>query len=877
MALIFDKEQAKAIETLETSVVLTAGAGCGKTGTLTGKFIRAIQSGIEPGKIAVLTFTNKAAAELRERIRTECMVFATSANSESEIDWKQIALCIDGVIISTYHSFYEELCREFSEELGLDPEFRLLDPRIAHGLLLQAARTAVRNRLSRLDDTLIEYAARHRLEKLIEELCELVEKNHEAKLDEIVSLSPEQLISKWKRQAKPFVTNLFNNYLKIVMQIAGASRSDLNKNQKDKLALLDEVIISSDENNPGLFFSKVHEAIGRLRPTGEILNQLFEEYHKIRKEDSFELLDSDDALIQLAANETCLMAMLALDTRESYLNCKKARRAVDFNDLMDLAERLSQLSPNNRDSIQDRFRLLLVDEFQDTDARQARILRNLAGNNFSNGGLFVVGDSRQAIYRFRGARPEELDDLRNDMLESGRQSLVHNYRSRRQIIRFVNHLAQELYYGMPPLEAGVKNIHSQEDGPQFIKFHWSLFLNDAVNQAKSLANPDIHAEARNLAKLIRETIDSPTLVGSRTGRMRPLQPGDIVFLSRSRTHWNIYERALREVNLDSHLDSSSGLFSRQEVRDLVNLLSLVENPSDDLLLTAVLRGPFGAISDESLFQLSQKEAGYSISQAFWQTDFSDFPEAATVDTDAMDGLRVLLRKLSRAKTELPPSQVVELAIELTAYDEMLKAISFRGSQPVQNLDVLVNDARSFDHDTDFGWPAMIRQWNSDLEGGKLNEAVAEPPGNMIRFLTIHSAKGLQFPVVVLVGVNGKDQVDQTSWKIHPELGLVTKSRSSDTDESDTNQNHLAWVLATQESKKSEAREVDNLLYVAVTRAEDYLIISASFKLKEMNQEIKATGEMLERIERVFRLDSGELVKPDQVSPVVTVIKNQNST
>ncbi|MFM7317333.1 MAG: UvrD-helicase domain-containing protein, partial [bacterium] len=673
------------------------------------------------------------------------------------------------------------------------------------------------------------------------------------------------------------VTKTYNEYMVIIRQIAAANRKGLNKNQKEKLALLDNAIEDRHENKPQLFTRKVHEAIGKLQPSDEMLNQLLQDYKKMRNEEAFELVNSDSDLLQLAAHETCLMAALASDARVIYQDSKKARRAVDFNDLMELAEQLTQLTQNKQDSVQNRFELILVDEFQDTDSRQARILRNIAGDNLGKGMLFVVGDSRQAIYRFRGARPEELDDLRNEMDETGKQSLVRNYRSRRQIIRFVNHIANILYENLPQLETGLNNKYSDEEGAQFVKFHWSLFLNEATNQNQLLANPDIHAEARSLATLIREMIDSKTLVGSRSGQMRPMQPGDIVFLSRSRTHWSIYERALWESGLEAYLDSSSGLFSRQEIRDLVNLLALVENPSDDLLLAAVLRGPFGAISDESLLYLSQKDSGCSLAEIFWRADFNDFFQAASTDVDAMDGFRALLKKLSRVRTELPPSQVVELAMELTAYHEMIGATSLRGSQPVQNLDVLVNDARSFDHDPDFGWPAMIRQWISDLEGGKVNEAVAEPPGNMIRFLTIHAAKGLQFPVVIMIGVNGKEQVDQTSWKIHPEFGLVTKSRSGDSDDSDSDQNHLAWLLAMLESKKAEAKEVDNLLYVAATRAEDYLIVSASFKLKEPNQELKATGEMLKRIERVFKLETGEFIGPAHGESIVTVIKNQNTT
>ncbi|MFM7594373.1 MAG: UvrD-helicase domain-containing protein, partial [Isosphaeraceae bacterium] len=463
-----------------------------------------------------MTFTNKAAAELRERIRNECLAMASSENTVTEIGWKLIACCINGVIISTYHSFYEQLCREYAEELGLDPEFRLIDARIANGLLVKSARTAVRNRLARLDDSLIEYAARHKLETLVEELCLLVEKYHDAKLDDICSLSPDQLIAKWDRIANPMVTKTYNEYMVIIRQIAAANRKGLNKNQKEKLALLDNAIEDRHENKPQLFTRKVHEAIGKLQPSDEMLNQLLQDYKKMRNEEAFELVNSDSDLLQLAAHETCLMAALASDARVIYQDSKKARRAVDFNDLMELAEQLTQLTQNKQDSVQNRFELILVDEFQDTDSRQARILRNTAGDNLGKGMLFVVGDSRQAIYRFRGARPEELDDLRNEMDETGKQSLVRNYRSRRQIIRFVNHIANILYENLPQLETGLNNKYSDEEGAQFVKFHWSLFLNEATNQNQLLANPDIHAEARSLATLIREMIDSKTLVGSRS-------------------------------------------------------------------------------------------------------------------------------------------------------------------------------------------------------------------------------------------------------------------------------------------------------------------------------------------------------------------------
>lgn len=862
MAFTPDGQQKTAIETMHTSVVLTAGAGCGKTGTLGGKFIAAIESGIEPGAIAVLTFTKKAAAELRHRIREECIEKARISGN-SEINWELIAFCIDGVIISTYHSFYEELCREYAEELGIDPEFKLIDQRIAQGLLVQAARMAVKNRLATDDDNVIEFAARHRLETLVKELCILVSKIEEGRLTDLSRTSPEEWVERWEKLAESAAGAALDKYLSILNGITKYERKGLNKNQREKMAELDDIIVQYVNSNPVLLIEMVHSTIGKLNPSDPVLKELFIEYKRIRADESFSLLQSDSELLNLAARETTLLSALAIDTKAFYQQAKMARRVVDFDDLMELAERLTEMSQKAKGGVNNRFRLLLIDEFQDTDSRQARILRNLTGEEFNNGRLFVVGDSRQAIYRFRGARPEELDELQNAVSPAGRQYLINNYRSRRQIIRFVNHLERILYSGMKPLEPGLTHEKAIEASSPAVTFHWTLTQKKNKESAEfhevAESNLDVRTEARLLAEYIKKLTEKKFEVGARKNEMRPVQPGDIVFLSRNRTHWSIYEKALRKVHLEPYLETDSGLFSRQEIRDLVNLLALVENPTNDLLLAAVLRGPFGAITDETLFWLAEKEHGIALSEAFWRMDFADFDEVSADQADALDGLRALLRSLAQAKTLLAPSRVVEMALERTAYEQIIREISFRekDNRALQNLDVLVNDARTFDQDPDFGWQAMIRQWLADMEGGKVNEAVVEPPRDRIRFLTIHSAKGLQFPVVVMVGLNAAERNDTSSWIIHPEQGLVTKSRTIDSDEYGGGKNHIAWQLAKSANKVGESKEIDNLLYVAATRAEDHLIICAPFKVEDQNDDLIARGELLKRVELAFDLRSGK--------------------
>jgi len=458
MAFPLDLEQRIAVETEGVSLVVTAGAGCGKTGTITARFLHLLGKRepdgtlAEPaeraplGRIGVLTFTNKAAAELRHRIRKACDEEASLAISPEDAEyWRSVAFAMEGVTISTYHSLYEQLCREFAEQLDLDPDARLLDDRIATGLKREAAREAVRERLSSGDPVLIEYAARHRLDAVVEQLVELIGKgNHQTRVSQIADMEPETLASNWFKSWKRAVKETANALEQVLNDIFLLPREGFTENWLGNMAKASEAMMLAKPDRIGGLIQAASFLVGNA-PKRKDLQEKLGILKTIKTSEPYGLMQANPKLLENAAVETILLARLTQTTKLKYADLKSPRRAVDFDDLVEKASELTQRGIPLGGKYLTKFDTLLVDEFQDTDRLQSEILKSLAGNPFDTGQLFVVGDVKQAIYRFRGADPDALLRLRAEMPEEGQLNLMRNYRSCKQIVDFVNLLKDSMY------------------------------------------------------------------------------------------------------------------------------------------------------------------------------------------------------------------------------------------------------------------------------------------------------------------------------------------------------------------------------------------------------------------------------------------------
>lgn len=906
MEFPLDPEQRQAVETSGVSVILTAGAGCGKTGTLTARFLYLMGKRDDPerlappedrvpvGRIGVLTFTNKAAAELRHRIRKACELEASRHRISAGIDrksaeaahyWELVSFAVDGMTISTYHAFYERMVRDFAESLELDPEVRLLDERIAAGLKREAAREAVRERLAACDPVAIEYAARHRLDGVVDQLVTLLGLGeHQTRVSEIVVTDPEELAEKWLRAWEKQAGQGADRIERLVRRIIGLPPAGFTANWIEKTRTAAEALANPELERIEAVVAAVQALSGNSPRRPELL-ELLAELREFRDSEAFDLMQADRDLMDLAAAETICLASMVESARDRYDELKRRRRAVDFDDLVLKARELAASGMALRGRTGGIFDHFLVDEFQDTDRLQSAVLQMLAGSSFGTGALFVVGDVKQAIYRFRGSDPEALLELRDSIPPEGHLSLTCNYRSRRAIVEFVNHLARSMYgeeNGDPSLRSGLRTRAALADEPPAIEMLWTIPRPQNTEQERdSSRRSEIstegfeaqRAEAANLAAHLRRLVDAGIPVGARRSddRLVNAKPGDIVLLSRSRTHWRIYERAFAREGFEVHQDAVGGFFDRQEIRDLVGLLAAVEHRTDDLRLAACLRSPLFAVTDDTLYALARPAAGKAearLVDRFWNQDEDELAFVGNEERATLQRAREIMDELNRAKGVLEPSRIVRLAIELTSYDVILREIADEPERALANLDALVDDARSFDRDPDFGWPAMIRQWIADLDSGaRFEEAVVDAPAGRIRFLTIHAAKGLEFPVVIMPGLNSPAPSRTGPFQTHPAFGLVTRSRIPD-DESDGG-DHPAWEIATLCQRSAEDRETDNLLYVAGTRAMDRLILSAVFDPAAVNRDgtpKSPAGPFLKRLARAFDLNTGQALMHGPETP-----------
>jgi|GEM_PF-6837558 len=906
MEFPLDPEQRQAVETSGVSVILTAGAGCGKTGTLTARFLYLMGKRDDPqrlapaadrvpvGRIGVLTFTNKAAAELRHRIRKACEWEASRHAVAAGIDpdaekaalhWELVSFAVDGMTISTYHAFYERMVRDYAESLELDPDVRLLDERIAAGLKREAAREAIRERLAAGDPAVIEYAARHRLDGVVDQLVTLLGLGeHQTRVSEIVATDTAELTRKWLRAWEKQVKAGADRLERLLRQIIGLPSGGFTATWNKKTESAAEALANPELERIGALVAAV-DALSGNSPRRPDLLELLAELREFKSGESYALMQTDRELLDLAAAETICLASMVESARDRYDELKRRRRSVDFDDLVLKARELAAGGTALRgrsDAIFDHF---LVDEFQDTDRLQSAVLQSLAGSSFGTGALFVVGDVKQAIYRFRGSDPEALLELRDSIPPEGHLSLTSNYRSRLEIVEFVNVLARSMYsdaYGDPSLRSGLRSRAALASEPPAIEMLWTIPRSpESAQERDSNRRPEVspeafeaqRAEAANLAAHLRRLVDAGIPVGARRADDRRMnaKPGDIVLLSRSRTHWRIYERALVQEGFEVHQDAVGGFFERQEIRDLVGLLAAVEHRTDDLRLAACLRSPIFAVTDDTLYALARPAAGDSearLSDRFWNPEAEALGFVGNDVRAILARARSILNELNTLKGVLPPSQIVRLAIERTSYDTILLEIADEPERALANLDALVDDARNFDRDPDFGWPALIRQWIADLEtGARAEEAVVDAPAGKIRFLTIHAAKGLEFPVVIMPGLNSPAPARTGPFQVHPAFGLVTRSRIPD-DESDGG-DHPSWALATLAQKQAEDRETDNLLYVAGTRAMDRLILSAVFDPAALNRDSSPktpAGPFLKRLVRAFDLNTGEARSPGPETP-----------
>jgi len=752
------QKNAIGLESLDTDTCVVAGPGSGKTTVLIERFRGLVESGVSPLRILAITFTEKATNQMRERLTA-----AFAARPE-------LGAQIQRAYVSTVHGFCTRLLRENAILAGVDPRFRVLDEQEAFALERKSA-------IDALDTFLIEDPGpvRDLLQSLYSpDLADSILEVYQTM--RAAGMGLDQLRTTPADGARAAIDNLASH----CSQIASGTLHDWSPSQKEQLAPVAEwaARVRRHAGEPVdvedfRVLAGFNCNLNKLRRNNKIYDLI--------KQLKNELIPAAESLLvsefYASRRATLIEAIRRFDA--TYRSRKSSQSALDFSDLEEFTVRLLEENDEARERIRRQFDHILMDEFQDTNGLQSRLLDLLR----SSDRFYAVGDINQSIYGFRHADPEVFRAYRGRVESNGQRlaELRENWRSRPDILHAVKSLV-----------GGSEGIERHNFQP-VRKFRRKAA--PSVEVIRCLADETV--EAKWVASRIAE------LHGKLSLESGPARFGDMAALVRKADSIQPLVNAFDEAQIPYVVTAGKGFFDTREVSDLTHLLRILANPRDEISLAAVLRSPLVGASDATLLRL--KQAG-ALTSAMANSDVEavrDFHRELTGWREARHHVsadRLLIRAMDRSGYELGLRPRQQANVE-----KFLNLVRDAGSR--QSLDELVDE--------------LERLRESDP---RAQDSQAEDIGDAVRVLTVHSAKGLEFPVVFLPALQTGVNTKPAPILLSPKRGLGVRWRNPITGRSAKDS---LYEDIAQDLKRRESEESNRLLYVAMTRAEEHLVLSCS--------------------------------------------------
>jgi len=786
--------QERAVKSTAKEICVTAGAGSGKTRVLVERFVHLVlDDGVRVDSILAITFTEKAASEMKERITREF------ERVEKEKERRQVEFAY----ISTIDSFCARLLRENALEARVDPRFRVLEELEADRLVREAADTVL---LARPEEGLFELLEITGITDLSGALRPLYERIRHAGMP----LTRETLEPSLGKDAGP---EIVAEALRKLERVAKTER--LTPRQEEMVRAQSRLLREIEgvpEEVPAPRFGEIFaEFRSRFDFVGMGSRPELKEALK-RLEEGMERCLAE-RLERLAGPLRGLMADLLSSLDEEYARCKRALAVLDFADLEWQARELLTRSGEVRRRLQKRFRHLFLDEFQDTNPLQKGILDLLRGENR----FFAAGDAKQSIYAFRDADVGIIAGFQKEAeADGGHIPLPENFRSRPELVSFSNRLFSSSLWRSGPVAFMAMLPAAEHDA----KGDPSVEILRAEGENAEDARI---REARALAERIAELVGSGRVTFTRKGSLRsgePLTYGDVAVLFRSTTAMRLYERALANRHIPYFVQKGRGYFQTQEVRDLTNLLRILDNPRDDYHLAAVLRSPLCGLEDDDLYRLARgRQPGQRLADRL-QNDADLSPEGRR----RLAGFRALLGRIRRRKGRGPLWRELESVLSETPM-ALNALLHFNGRRRFANLRKLVELVRSWESREEPSIPALV-ELLEDHTGGETRESeamVESPRDDTVKLMTIHAAKGLEFPLVVVADLGHGER--RGAFKEIFLRGEGLGIAFYDPEEGKRSLKPASTLALEERQEEAQKQEENRLLYVAVTRAQEHLILS----------------------------------------------------
>jgi len=792
----FTPDQAAAIAQREHSLLLSAAAGSGKTSVLVERFVRAVlDDEVDPARILAITFTDKAAGELRERIRRRFADLGTPAA-------RAAARATEGAFVSTIHGFCSRLLRAHPLAAGLDPGFAVLDEPRAQRLRETAFAAALRGFLADGGRDALDLVAAYGADNLGRAIPavhdELRSRGQAAPRLPAVARRPPPDAER---------TALAAARAALAAELAEARDGRYVDEARDALERCERFLEDLDHGIvpwPGRM-QALTIACGR---TAALDTPACHAYVEAR--DAYERACADHH----AARHVALLDDLLARFGDSYAQAKAARGALDFDDLELRARDLLRDHPALRAAWRERFALIMVDEFQDTNRRQLEVLAALEDDQ-----LFSVGDEFQSIYGFRHADVAIFRERRDALAARGLAlRLDESFRCDPEILaavnaafapRFGEHFAPlrspRERASVPGAEPRVELLVTAGDGWDGGDDGRPVDLGDTLPPVAAWRQ----AEARLLAQRLRELVDAGE------------PPGEIAVLVRASASMPVIERALADVGLPTLATAGRGFWTRQEVLDLMGYLAVLANPLDEVALLTALGSPLCGVSADTLALLVG--AARADRRDVWDVLRDGVP--GEVDAGDRERLARFAAFADGERAALPRRRLDELlerAIAASGYDVAVLELA-GGARRLANVDKLLRMARGFEAAEGRDLRAFVDH-AAALEQAQKREpeaAVEDPDLDAVRLMTIHAAKGLEFGVVAVADLGRRPNTSgpllQTDGeRVGLRLTLLDGVRGTAA---------LDYDALNAERLEREAAEEERILYVALTRAKRRLLLS----------------------------------------------------
>ena len=900
MAISFTPEQQKVIELHHCNILVSAAAGSGKTAVLVERIIRMVcdeEHPVDIDRLLIVTFTNAAAAEMRERIALGISA-KLDEKPESEHIQKQAAL-LHNAQITTIDSFCLFLLRNHFNEIGLDPAFRVADEGEVKLMQQEVLQELIEDGYREGGESFrfcVEFFCHGGREKVLEQ--------HILNLSRYAASFPfpeEWLLARKEdyraQDAESVSGSHYGQYLLSYLQkmTAGCAEKlkrvgafceepdgpymygELTEQETEQLERLAgcRSLSEFESRLPAVVFgrlpSKKDDSVSPVKR--ELAKKLRNEVKESLKKLEGRFFATP---LELAAKQgyACMepvgtLVDLVLEFDRRMGEKKQERKIIDFSDMEHFALKILLKREEGRIrpsavalEYRQHFAEILIDEYQDSNLVQEYLLKAVSGEEEGRFNRFMVGDVKQSIYKFRLARPELFLEKYNTYCpEEGdcrRIDLAKNFRSRTQVVDTVN----SVFSGIMS-----KDIGGIEYDERAALYPGAVYPENEGCESELLLveKPDSNAEenakrleARAIARKIKELMGSFQVTEKGSGSLRPVRYSDLVILLRTNSGWDEeFKQVLEDEGIPVYITSKTGYFGATEVQELLQLLRVLDNPTQDIPLFGVMKSVFGGFTEEEIARLRSGKKSCSLYEAVKEY-VSDLEAAGEKPEEAEDRMLSVRGNCSRGCGGLEDGEnaalcrkaadfitMLERYREYTAYMPIRELLATlvtdfdylnyvtalpAGGKRRANVEMLFTKASDFEKTSYFGLFHFIR-YMEQLEKYDVDYGEAElldENADVVRIMSIHKSKGLEFPVTFVAGLSKRFNIQDANQSMIADMDMGLATDYVDPERRIRNRTLRRAVLSVKLREDNLSEEL-RVLYVALTRAKEKLIMTASME------------------------------------------------